>query len=85
MMNSLISGWLLILASSSSPSSPQTVEDVFTPEHRNMLVMQVEAAIANAQARGHDTQGHESEGYFHAQIYLARPEQEATAISDWSG
>ncbi|RFB05149.1 lyase family protein [Parvularcula marina] len=50
MMNSLISGWLLILASSSSPSSPQTVEDVFTPEHRNMLVMQVEAAIANAQA-----------------------------------
>ncbi len=40
-------------------------------------------AIVNAQARGHDTDGYESEGYFHAQIYLARPEEEATPISDW--
>lgn len=30
-------------------------------------------AIANAQARGYDTTGLETEGRFHAQIFLARP------------
>ena len=31
-------------------------------------------AIENAKARGHETNGYESMGYFHAQVYLARPE-----------
>ena len=39
-------------------------------------------AIANARARGHDTDGFESEGYFHAQLFLARPEDEATAVAN---
>ncbi|MEM7598650.1 MAG: hypothetical protein AAF382_13225 [Pseudomonadota bacterium] len=30
-------------------------------------------AIANAQARGHDTDGFESEGRFHAHLFLAKP------------
>lgn len=30
-------------------------------------------AIANAQARGYDTDGYEAEGRFHAQIFLAKP------------
>ncbi|MEL7280521.1 MAG: hypothetical protein AAFY35_15215 [Pseudomonadota bacterium] len=30
-------------------------------------------AIANAQARGYDTEGLESNGHFHAQIFLAKP------------
>jgi len=30
-------------------------------------------AIANAQARGHATEGFEDKGFFHAQIFLARP------------
>lgn len=40
-------------------------------------------AIANAEARGHDTEGFETEGYFHAQLFLARPESEVTEVSVW--
>ena len=38
-------------------------------------------AIANALARGHATDGFEAEGFFHAQIILARPPDEVTAIA----
>ncbi|RBI70348.1 hypothetical protein DQW77_14120 [Roseovarius sp. TE539] len=48
--------------------------------HRRFADAQEQArAIANAQARGHVTDGVESTGYFHAQLYLGRPEDEATA------
>ncbi|WP_120499603.1 hypothetical protein [Roseovarius sp. EL26] len=40
-------------------------------------------AIANAKGRGHDTDGLETTGYFHAQIFLARPPEEMTPVSDW--
>jgi len=40
-------------------------------------------ATVNAQERGHDTEGVETSGYFHAQLYLARPENELTPVSDW--
>ena len=39
--------------------------------------------IANAQARGHDTDGFETTGYFHAQLFLARPAEEATPVAGW--
>lgn len=42
-----------------------------------------ERAIANAKGRGHDTDGVETTGYFHAQIFLARPPEEVTPVSDW--
>ena len=41
-------------------------------------------AIANARARGHDTDGIESTGHFHAQLYLARPPDEATPQAGWA-
>ncbi len=41
-------------------------------------------AIANAKARGHETDGYESTGYFHAQLFLARPAEESTPISGWA-
>lgn len=40
-------------------------------------------AIANAAARGHDPEGFETTGFFHAQLYLSRPASERTAPSDW--
>jgi hypothetical protein len=40
-------------------------------------------AIENAQARGYDTEGYESKGRFHAQIFLARPESEAKSQLAW--
>nr|WP_309501406.1 hypothetical protein [uncultured Roseovarius sp.] len=40
-------------------------------------------AIANAAARGHDPEGFETTGYFHAQVYLARPADELTDIAGW--
>ncbi len=40
-------------------------------------------AIDNAQARGHDTKGYEDTGFFHAQVYLARPQTEVTDIASW--
>lgn len=40
-------------------------------------------AIANAEARGHETDGFETTGYFHAQLFLARPKEEATPVNDW--
>ena len=42
-----------------------------------------ERAIANAKGRGHETDGVETTGYFHAQIFLARPPEEVTPVSDW--
>jgi hypothetical protein len=41
-------------------------------------------AIANAQAQGHDTEGVESTGHFHAQILLARPADELGPPRDWA-
>lgn len=41
-------------------------------------------AIANAQAVGHDTDGVETTGHFHAQILLARPASECTDPATWS-
>lgn len=41
-------------------------------------------AIANAQARGHVTDGFETEGYFHAELYLARPADEVYPLVDWT-
>lgn len=41
-------------------------------------------AIANARARGHDPEGYETTGFFHAQVFLARPKDEATPIADWA-
>ncbi len=40
-------------------------------------------AIANARARGHETDGYESTGYFYAQLLLARPVDEATEMLNW--
>ena len=40
-------------------------------------------AIANANMRGHDTEGYETTGYFHAQILLARSAAEATPVDTW--
>ena len=41
-------------------------------------------AIANAEARGHATEGYETTGFFHAQLFLARPEAERTPVSGWA-
>jgi len=40
-------------------------------------------AVANAQARGHETKGLEDTGFFHAQVFLARPREEATSVAEW--
>ena len=40
-------------------------------------------AIANARAQGHDTEGVESTGHFHAQVFLARPADELCNPADW--
>lgn len=40
-------------------------------------------AIDNARARGYSTEGYESTGYFHAQVILARPAEEATPPASW--
>ncbi len=40
-------------------------------------------AIAIARAAGHETDGYETTGSFFAQIYIARPEAEATPVTDW--
>lgn len=41
-------------------------------------------AIDNAQARGHDTSGYEDTGFFHAQVFLARPTEDVTAVATWA-
>ncbi|PKQ12103.1 MAG: hypothetical protein CVT70_10600 [Alphaproteobacteria bacterium HGW-Alphaproteobacteria-1] len=41
-------------------------------------------ALENARAAGHETEGVESTGHFHAQVLLARPEDEADDPRDWS-
>ncbi|MGR3462253.1 MAG: hypothetical protein ACU0AX_00680 [Roseovarius sp.] len=40
-------------------------------------------AIANARAAGHQTDGVETRGHFHAQVLLARPADEATPVGGW--
>ncbi|MEI4231843.1 hypothetical protein [Roseovarius sp. D22-M7] len=40
-------------------------------------------AIANARAAGHETDGVETTGHFHAQVLLARPESERTPPDTW--
>ena len=40
-------------------------------------------AIENARAAGHDTKGIETTGHFHAQVLLARPEEERTDPATW--
>lgn len=42
-------------------------------------------AIANARAAGHETDGLETTGHFHAHLLLARPEGEGGAPRDWPG
>ena len=41
-------------------------------------------ASANARAQGHDPEGVESTGYFHAQVLLARPADEVSPPADWA-
>lgn len=41
-------------------------------------------AIANAKARGHDAEGYETGGFFHAQLFLARPASEITPVAGWA-
>lgn len=63
-----------------------TVEALDVPpfRHRRFADADEQArAIANAEARGHDTDGYETSGYFHAQLFLARPAAEATPVSSW--
>jgi hypothetical protein len=60
------------------------VLDVPPFRHRRFADADEQArAIANARARGHDTDGFESEGYFHAQLFLARPLDEANPVANW--
>lgn len=40
-------------------------------------------AIANARAAGHETEGVETTGHFHAQVLLARPADECTPVGTW--
>lgn len=40
-------------------------------------------AITNAEARGHCTKGFEDTGFFHAQIFLARPKADVTPVASW--
>jgi hypothetical protein len=52
--------------------------------HRRFESAQEQArAIENAQAAGHDTEGVETTGHFHAQVLLARPEGERTDPATW--
>ena len=63
-----------------------TVETLAVPpfRHRRFADPEEQArAIANAEARGHGTDGFETTGYFHAQLFLARPAAEATPVSNW--
>ncbi len=60
------------------------VLDVPPFRHRRFADADEQArAIANARARDHETDGLESEGYFHAQLYLARPRDEAGTVVNW--
>jgi hypothetical protein len=40
-------------------------------------------AIANARAAGHQTEGIETTGHFHAQVLLARPAGEGGTVASW--
>jgi hypothetical protein len=41
-------------------------------------------AIANARVAGHETDGVETTGHFHAQVLLARPEGEGGPVAGWA-
>lgn len=41
-------------------------------------------AIDNAKARGHQTEGYEDTGFFHGQVFLARPKEDVTPVVTWS-
>lgn len=63
-----------------------TVEAIDVPpfRHRRFADADEQArAIANAKARGHATDGFESSGFFHAQLFLARPAHETTPVANW--
>lgn len=61
------------------------VLDVPPFRHRRFADADEQArAIANARARGHDTDGFETTGYFHAQLFLSRPAGERGAVADWA-
>ena len=63
-----------------------TVEKLDVPPFRHRRFAdddEKSRAIANARARGHETEGFETTGYFHAQLFLARPAHEVTPVSDW--
>ncbi|WP_299842128.1 hypothetical protein [uncultured Roseovarius sp.] len=63
-----------------------TVEELDVPpfRHRRFADEAEQArAVANAEARGHDAEGFETTGYFHAQLFLARPASEVTPVSGW--
>lgn len=63
-----------------------TVETLDVPpfRHRRFADEDEQArAIANAEARGHTTEGFETTGYFHAQLFLARPAHETTTVASW--
>ncbi|SLN24954.1 hypothetical protein ROA7450_01023 [Roseovarius albus] len=62
------------------------VESIAVPPFRHRRFAdpeEQERAIANAKGRGHDTDGVETTGFFHAQIFLARPPEELTPVADW--
>ena len=40
-------------------------------------------AIRLVRERGRESQGFETTGSYHAQLYIARPEHECTHMSDW--
>ncbi|MDT8326492.1 MAG: hypothetical protein RQ750_03755 [Roseovarius sp.] len=62
------------------------VEQVPVPPfvHRRFESAEEQArAIANARLQGHDTEGVETTGHFHAQVLLARPADELSNPADW--
>ena len=62
------------------------VEAMPVPPFQHRIFMddsERERAIDLVKSRGHETEGFESKGAYHAQLYLARPEQECTPIADW--
>lgn len=55
------------------------------PFHHRIFMDAAEQAraIDLVKARGFEVEGYESEGAYHAQLYLSRPRDECTPASDW--
>ena len=53
------------------------------PHRKFMDQDEQERAIRLVSERGFETDGFETTGYFHAQLYLSRPESEAQAEIGW--